>query len=117
MEKETSGCRDGGQNCEKTAWKWWVSVNRHSVAASPIALPAYPTVMPTPQLLIGFDTQEEQVKCFRFLLHGRPDRVQRYTNKVLLRLSKEGKVLFKVFRHAEKPCGETIWLIGREGAA
>jgi len=98
-------------------WKYWIAVNKGSVSSSALPLPAYPTVEPTPQLLIGFDTREEQLKCQQFLLNGRLDKVRRFASTTLPRLAREGKVSVKAFRHPDKLSEDTIWLVEGEGAA
>ena len=94
----------------KMECKYWVAVNGGSAAACGCPLPVYPTVVPTPQALIGFDTQEEQLRCQRFLLAGRLDKVRRYVTVTLPKLAAEGKVLLKKFNCPEKPTrGQTVW--------
>ena len=91
--------------------KYWVAVNRDSAAVSSIPWPSYPTVMPTPQLLIGWDTPEEQRKCQRFLLTGRLDKVRRFVDATLPKLAREGKAVLKRFNCPGKPTrGETVWI-------
>lgn len=106
---------EGGNEKTEGEWKYWVAVNKHSVSPSPMPLPVYPTVEPTPELLIGFNTREEQRKCQQLLLHGRLDKVQRFIRKTLPRLAAEGKVLVKWFRNPEKPSEGTEWMV--EGGA
>ena len=91
-------------------WKYWIAVNKCSVSSSALPLPAYPTVEPTPQLLIGFDNREEQLECQQFLLNGRLDKVHRFVGTTLPRLAREGKVVLKKLRFPEKPSyGQTRW--------
>jgi hypothetical protein len=91
-------------------WKYWLAVNRDSVTASPVPLPAYPTVVPTPQMLVGFDTIAEQAKYQHFLLFGRLDSVKRFTGTTLPKLAREGKVVVKLFKYPQKPTRSgTCW--------
>lgn len=90
--------------------RYWLAVNGASVAACSMPLPAYPTVSPTPQVLIGFPTREEQLKCQRFLLTGRQDKVRRFVTCTLPKLAGEGKVIVKRLRYPEPPTyGPTLW--------
>jgi len=95
--------------------KYWLAVNRKSVSASPIALPLFPSVNPTPQLLIGFDTRKEQNTCQSLLLNGRSDKVERYVGTILPRLARDGKLVVKRFSHADTPRDTTTW--GNDGGA
>lgn len=93
--------------------KYWVAINGDGAAACGFPLPVFPTVVPTPQQLIGFDTLEEQLHCQRFLLTGRLEKVRRYVNSTLPRLARKGKVVLKKFQFPEKPTrGPTSWSYG-----
>jgi len=89
--------------------RWWVAVNRSSVTASPFPLPPTLEVVPTPQLLFGFQTQEEQQKVFQFCLtapikevHARIKAIQR--DKNVLKIVPKGK--------PQPPSNQTHWLLG-----
>lgn len=108
-----SGLGSKDSHTSVAGWKYWLAVNRDNVAATPIPLPAFPTVAPTPQMLIGFDTVEKQAKCQRFLLCGRLDKVQRFMNTTLPKLARKGKVVVKTFDYPQKPSRSgTHWSYG-----
>lgn len=53
---------------EPKKW-WWVAINGASVGTSPMPL-AEPVVDPCPEELLGFETEDEQIKTQEFLLEA-----------------------------------------------
>jgi len=89
--------------------KWWLAINGSSCSPSPCALPAAPNVVPTPELLLGFQTQEEQLKELNTIMTAPIGKVQKRLKEII-----DDKSIIKIYPKEKRqpPSGETIWLLG-----
>jgi hypothetical protein len=105
---------DGGDDTGPENLKYWLAVNRGTVTPSPIPMPMYPDVYPTPELLIGFDSEVNQQATYAFMLEGPLEYVQKFVAKGLPRLVKHGAAVVKTFHEPGKPNGYIAWRCGSE---
>jgi hypothetical protein len=100
------------------SWRWWVAINGSSVAASPAALPPTVKVNPTPERLLGFRTQQEQLQVQQFLLNAPIDKVGDYmVNTVPAKIS-NGEILHQQPAAPQpQPKGPTLWMAGSDKAS
>jgi hypothetical protein len=94
---------------------WWLAVNRSSVTACFLPMPRTVRVSPTPQQLIGFPTQEEQLAVRKFLLSAPMGEVARFMKEKLLPRVQSGEVAYIRPENPEPPTkGQTAWLLGKD---
>ena len=89
---------------------WWIAVNRSSVAACPFATINTPTVSPTPEQLIGFRTQSEQLEAQKLMLNATIEDVNRYVAGELSEAVRAGRVSYHRPRNPELPGEQTAWM-------
>jgi hypothetical protein len=97
-------------NAREEQW-WWLAVNGASCAACSFPLRADLIVTPTPEQLLGFRTQEEQLEVQRFLLEAPIHEVDAFlTTHVPPRIAR-GEVAYIRPPAPEAPTrGETMWM-------
>jgi len=93
---------------------WWLAINGASCAASSIPLPDYVVVRPTPERLLGYRTQAEQIDDQHRFLHHPKKTVRNYVRQLLPIRVKAGEVKQLVMEQPERPTSETIWTVGGE---
>jgi len=90
-------------------YKYWIAVNGASVAASSIPLPGTVTVCPTPELLVGFNSRDEQLRIQRFLLSAPIEDANECVTNLLGR-AKAGEVVVITPPNPEPPTrDQTVW--------
>lgn len=65
---------------------WWIAMNGPSCAASPFGSIDVPAVVPTPEQLIGYRTQEEQLAAQQLILKEPIERVNEYMHDLPKRI-------------------------------
>lgn len=93
---------------------WWLAINGASCAASPIPLPDHVAVRPTPERLLGYRTQAEQLDDQHRFLHHPADSVRNYVRQLLPMKVKAGEIRQIVPEKPERPTTETQWIVGDE---
>ena len=89
--------------------RWWLAVNASSCAPSPHSMPASLIVKPTPELLLGFRTQEEQMRVWEFMMTAPILEVR----KLVAAMKKDDNILKAVQKGPdEPPSSQTFWLLG-----
>ncbi len=97
-----------------TLW-WWLAINGPSCSASAVALPAVIEVKPTPQLLIGFRSRDEQVAAQELILRAPISTVRRFLCITILARIFRGEVISIRPATPEPPThGQTLWLAGAD---
>lgn len=93
---------------------WWLAVNGASCAASPMPLPDTLVVRPTPERLLGYRTQAEQLDDQRRFLQHPLDSVRNYVRQILPMKVKAGDIKQRLFERPEPPTKQTLWLLENE---
>lgn len=95
----------------KSATTWyWIALNGPSCAASMFPSPP-PKVIPTPQMLVGFDSRAEQLAAQKRLLTVTIEEVRAYID-TLHTMAAGGQVQIIVPPNPQPPTqGQTMWLI------
>ena len=92
---------------------WWLAVNGPSCAASMVPLPSTVTISPTPEQLLGFRTQGEQLAAQRLLIFAPVSEVERFMAKSVPAKIKSGEVCYIRPDRPQPPThGPTLWLVG-----
>lgn len=92
---------------------WWIAINRSSCASAPIGANKPPTVVPTPEQLIGYRTMEEQLTAQQLILNEPIERVNEYLQTLPKRID-AGEVRYIRPKHPKRPTrGPTQWIFGR----
>lgn len=90
---------------------WWIAINGTSCAASPVDSKHVPTVVPTPEQLIGYRTQFEQLAAQRLILQAPEEKVKRYLESLPRRIQ-SGEVQYVRPDDPEPPThGQTQWIL------
>lgn len=89
---------------------WWIAINGSSCAASPSPISfAALEVRPTPEIVIGFETQEEQLAAQHLNLTAPTDEVERFVAGLNPRVQ-SGEVAFaKLANPGPQTRGATTW--------
>lgn len=90
---------------------YWIAVNGASAAASPLPLGDNPTVSPTPEQLIGFTTQQEQLAVQKKLLTAPIEEVTAYMTQTLRAKCAKGEIRYIRPANPEPPTELTMWLM------
>ncbi len=99
MKKETSNQK----------W-WWIAINGASCAAYPVDSRHVPTVAPTPEQLIGYRTQHEQLAAQRLILREPMEQVNEYLEGLPSRIQ-SGELRYVRPAEPEPPThGQTHWI-------
>ena len=77
-------------------------------------LPDDIVVRPTPERLLGYRTQAEQLDDQHRFLHHPSDSVRNYVRQILPRKVKEGQIKQRIMEQPERPTKETHWIVGSE---
>jgi len=94
---------------------WWLAINGPSCAASFVPLPVSVTVIPRPEQLVGFLTEDEARSAQRFLLTAPIREVGQYMKRLTWR-AKAGEVVILFLDNPESPTtGPTLWMAAPEG--
>ena len=92
---------------------FWLAINGASVTASGVPLPVTVTVHPTPELLIGFRSNAEQVAAQRFFLTAPIKAIEKFMEHELANKIKAGElVCIKPDKPKPPTKGRTIWESG-----
>lgn len=97
---------------------WWIAINGASCAAAGIPNTSPPTVVPTPEQLIGFRTREEQLAAQQLILKEPIEQVREYMQSLGSRVE-AGEVRYFRPNHPEPPTrGSTQWIFedGKAGS-
>lgn len=95
--------------------RYWLTVNRYKVTQYCKACPPWPSVSPRPEVLIGFCSKQERSHWKNELLGSPPETFRWFIEKMLPKLAREGKVIFKTYDRPEAPSSGTEWIV--EGGA
>jgi hypothetical protein len=93
---------------------WWLAINEGSCAASPIALPDNVVVRPTPESMLGYRTQAEQLEDQNRFLHDPLDSVRNYVRQLLPIKVKASEILQRFMERPEPPTTKTLWIVGND---
>jgi hypothetical protein len=93
---------------------WWLAINGASCAASPFPLPDHVVVRPTPERLLGYRTQKEQLDDQHRFLHHPLDSVRNYVRQTLPRKVRAGEIKQRLMKKPERPTRDTHWILGNE---
>jgi hypothetical protein len=100
-----------GMSHTNTELYWWLAVNGASCAASNCALPISAEVIPTPEQMIGFQTQAEQQRTQRLFLNAPLHKVKAFFKTTLPKRVKRGEVMVVYPPHPQTPTtGPTLWI-------
>jgi hypothetical protein len=94
---------------DRTQEWWWLAINGSSCAACFMATPAM-TVSPTPELLVGFSTRDEQLRTQKFLLTAPIDDVTRFLTTTLKSKADNNEVALIRPALPKPPCEQTTWI-------
>lgn len=96
----------------------WLAINGLRVSLGPEPMRPWPSVHPTPGLLIGFYSKEERDR-FRFALGCLSDanELLRFLRQFLPDRVRKGGLLVRAFEHPEVPTGFDVWTCESEDAA
>ena len=88
---------------------WWIATNGASCAAAPAPSRSVPSVVPTPEQLIGYRTQHEQLEAQRLILWAPMEKVNEYLGGLPRRI-RMGEIKY-VRPNAPEPStqGQTRW--------
>ena len=93
---------------------WWLAINEGSCAASPIALPDNVVVRPTPERLLGYRTQAEQLEDQNRFLHHPAESVSNYVRQLLAMKVRAGEIKQVIMQEPERPTTDTFWIVGND---
>jgi hypothetical protein len=93
---------------------WWLAINRASCAASPIALPDSVVVSPTPERLLGYRTQAEQLDDQHRFLHHPVKSVRNYVRQLMPIKVKAGEIVQRIMEQPQPPTANTQWIVGND---
>jgi hypothetical protein len=105
--------RDKMNEQDKSVY-WWLAINGASCAASSIPLPDDVVVRPTPERLLGYRTQAEQLDDQHRFLHHPLDSVRNYVRQILPRKVRAGEIKQLIMQQPERPTTETQWIVGND---
>ena len=88
--------------------RFWLAINGASAAVMPVPCSKV-VVRPTPQMLIGYSTRDEQLKAQDLLLNAPIEEVETYMGS-LQKLAKDGTVKIQTFKNPEPPVSATRWM-------
>jgi hypothetical protein len=90
---------------------WWIAINGPTCAMSFMPL-RYPTVVPTPEQMLGFPTREEAQHAQHVCLTAPMDEVKRFLTSLAPDV-KVGRIKVIQPEHPQLPVGrgeQTVWL-------
>lgn len=93
---------------------WWLAINGASCAASPIALPDNLVVRPTPERLLGYRTQAEQLDDLNRFLNHPAKLVRNYVRQLLPMKVRKGEIKQIILQQPERPTNETNWIVDND---
>ena len=93
---------------------WWLAINGASCAASSFPLPDDVVVRPTPERLLGYRTQAEQLDDLHRFLHHPLDSVRNYVRQILPKKVKAGDIQQRIMKDPQRPTRDTLWIVGGE---
>ena len=90
---------------------WWIATNGASCAAAPAPSRSVPSVVPTPEQLIGYRTQHEQLEAQRLILWAPMEQVNEYLGALPRRI-RIGEIKY-VRPNGPEPStqGQTRWIL------
>jgi hypothetical protein len=96
-------------SCKGKDARYWLAVNRHTATQCREPFPPWPTVSPTPEVLVGFNTKELLSYWKNFLVRAHSGMVREFVEKTLPKLARDGVAVFKRFANPEAPSSGTAW--------
>jgi len=89
---------------------WWIAINGASCAAAPAPSRSVPSVVPTPEQLIGYRTQHEQLEAQRLILREPMEQVNEYLEGLPSRIQSGELRYFRPAKPEPPTHGQTHWI-------
>ena len=95
---------------DKRKW-WWLAINGASCAASSFPVEkSRLCISPIPEIVIGYETQDEQIERQKFFLNAAIPDIERYLQGELMALVSIQQATAQRLPNPEPPTdGPTIW--------